>query len=402
MGNQKSYKEVDLSQDDPQATDSGFLVSSFDIETLTNAERIELNALARKAQDELGRLHGPEVILETLDGPTPYRAGDRVIIRETIRDAGLHNGSVATVKRTQGSVLFVERRDGQTVPIDTRQFPGVQHGYAHTEYREQGSTRYAELHLVDQHVNQRSLVVGMTRHTHRYGMHYSAEAVGSFENLVQFGERSRDKVSLADFSVRDLVAEQREAQELQRERERQAEEQKREREAAERGYRREIIGDFVLAKPTVMHVDGQDYAVPAGRHAIVGEISIVDGELRRAGVVYQVQDNAASIVSLIDQRDLVRAYRDGKVEVHAAHQHMMAKVFLAHKHEQTVDISAAELERYRAQVRERDDAPKQSPRRRPGPLMVTTAAKGDRTNEQVTRQKTARWSRDLWPMMTGD
>jgi hypothetical protein len=63
------------------------------IETLTNAERIELNALARQAQDELGRLHGPEV---TLDGPTPYRAGDRVIIRETIRDAGLHNGSVAT------------------------------------------------------------------------------------------------------------------------------------------------------------------------------------------------------------------------------------------------------------------------------------------------------------------
>jgi hypothetical protein len=109
-------------------------------------------------------------------------------------------------------VLFVERRDGQTVPIETRQFPGVQHGYAHTEYREQGSTRYAELHLVDQHVNQRSLVVGMTRHTHRYGMHYSAEAVGSFENLVQFGERSRDKISLGDFAVRDLAAEQREAQ----------------------------------------------------------------------------------------------------------------------------------------------------------------------------------------------
>jgi hypothetical protein len=153
-----------------------------------------------------------------------------------IRDAGLHNGSVATVNRVQGSVLFVERRDGNTVSIDTRQFPGVQHGYAHTEYREQGSTRYAELHLVDQHVNQRSLVVGMTRHTHRYGMHFSAEAVGSFENLVQFGERSRDKVSLDDFAVRDLVAEQREAQEQVKlrvtiERERQA--------AAERKAERE-------------------------------------------------------------------------------------------------------------------------------------------------------------------
>jgi hypothetical protein len=54
----------------------------------------------------------PEVTLETLDGPTPYRAGDRVIIREAIRDAELHNGSVATVKRVQGSVLFVERALG--------------------------------------------------------------------------------------------------------------------------------------------------------------------------------------------------------------------------------------------------------------------------------------------------
>jgi hypothetical protein len=169
------------------------------IEVMTNDERIELNALARRAHDDLGRLSGPEVFLETADGRTPYRAGDRVIVRETIREAGLHNGSVATVKRVAGSVLFVERRDGQTVPIDTRQFPGVQHGYAHTEYREQGSTRYADLQLVTQHVSQRGLVVGMTRHTHRYGMHYSAEKVGTFEDLVKLGERSRDKVSLDDF-----------------------------------------------------------------------------------------------------------------------------------------------------------------------------------------------------------
>ncbi len=52
----------------------------------------------------------------------------------------------------------------------------------------------------------------MSRQTHRYGMHFSAEAVGSFENLVQFGERSRDKISLGDFAVRDIAAEQREAQ----------------------------------------------------------------------------------------------------------------------------------------------------------------------------------------------
>jgi hypothetical protein len=41
----------------------------------------------------------------------------------------------------------------------------------------------------------------------------------------------------------------------------------------------------------------------------------------------------------------------------------MAMVIPAHsQHEQTVDMSAAELEPYRAQ-REQDDAPKQAPRR---------------------------------------
>ncbi len=81
-------------------------------------------------------------------------------------------------------------------------------------------------------------------------------------------------------------------------------------------------------------------------------------------MVYQVQDNAASIVSIIEQRDLVRAYRDGKIEVDPAHQALMVKVILAHsKREQTVEMSATELERYRAQTRERDDTPNQAPRR---------------------------------------
>jgi len=77
----------------------------------------------------------------------------------------------------------------------------VQHGYCSTEYREQGATRYAELQLVTQHVNQRSLTVGMTRHTHEYGTFYSRETVGSYDNLVSRGLRTKSKELAGDYRV---------------------------------------------------------------------------------------------------------------------------------------------------------------------------------------------------------
>jgi hypothetical protein len=155
----------------------------------------------------MGRLTGPERQLETVDGLTSYAVGDRVVIRETIREAGLFNGSVGTVRGIEGEVLRIERRDGQIVPVDTRENPGVQHGYCSTEYREQGSTRYAELQLVTKHVSQRSLTVGMTRHTDAYEMFYSCEEVGSYQRLVDLGYRTSSKELASDFARVELSQE---------------------------------------------------------------------------------------------------------------------------------------------------------------------------------------------------
>ncbi len=173
------------------------------IEAYTNHERIAINALARDEWREMGRLAGADVALETTDGKTPFAIGERVIIRETIREAGLHNGSVGIVRGIDDATLQIERRDGAVVGVDTREHPGVQHGYCSTEYREQGATRYAELQLVTEHVNQRSLTVGMTRHTDEYGMFYSREAVGSYDDLVGLGQRTPSKELATDYREHD-------------------------------------------------------------------------------------------------------------------------------------------------------------------------------------------------------
>jgi len=175
------------------------------IEAYTNRERIAVNALARDEWRAMGRLAGADQRLETVDGNVPYAVGDRVIIRETIREAGLHNGSVGTVRAIDDATLQIERRDGMVVPVDTREHPGVQHGYCSTEYREQGTTHYAELQLVTEHVHQRSLTVGMTRHTDAYEMFYSREAVGSYDDLVALGLRTRSKELASDYRKLERV-----------------------------------------------------------------------------------------------------------------------------------------------------------------------------------------------------
>lgn len=177
------------------------------IEAFTNRERTAINALAREEWRSMGRLAGVDHILETIDGPTAYAIGDRLVVRETIRDAGLFNGSVGIVREVDAEVLRIERRDGQIVSLDTREHAGVQYAYCSTEYREQGSTRHAELQLVTEHVGQRSLTVGMTRHTHDYEMFYSREAVSSFENLVSLGERTRSKELAINYTVVEREAE---------------------------------------------------------------------------------------------------------------------------------------------------------------------------------------------------
>jgi len=181
------------------------------IEAFTNQERIAVNALARAGWRAMGRLRGEDAALETIDGKTNFAVGDRVIVRETIREAGLFNGSVGIVRAIDDATLHIERRDGAIVPVDTREHAGVQHGYCSTEYREQGATRYAELQLVTQHVNQRSLTVGMTRHTDEYGMFYSRETVGSYDDLVSRGLRTKSKELASDYRVLERGVPERDA-----------------------------------------------------------------------------------------------------------------------------------------------------------------------------------------------
>lgn len=169
------------------------------IETYTNAERRTLNELARDAYRDMGRLEGSDVELDVMDGRLPFAVNDRVVVRERIRGTTLINGSSGVVSAIRGTVVKLERPDGKVESFDAREHPGLQHAYCSTEFREQGGTRTAELQLITRQVNQRSLTVGMTRHTHEYYGFYAREEIyGGFDGLVRLGERTQSKALVSD------------------------------------------------------------------------------------------------------------------------------------------------------------------------------------------------------------
>jgi len=158
--------------------------------TYTNRERVAVNAIARVAWREMGQLRSGDVVLQTLDGAVPFAAGDQVIVRANLRELGLSNGSRAEVLSIEDKTLVLRREDGAAVRLDTSVHPDVQLAYCVTEHREQGATRPGELQLFTPMVDQRSLVVGMTRHTTAYEGFYSREVFeGGFEDLVRMAER---------------------------------------------------------------------------------------------------------------------------------------------------------------------------------------------------------------------
>ena len=100
----------------------------------------DLNRLARARADQLGQLHGPDLIAP---GGRPYAAGDVVVVLHPLHDEGLVTSQRAVVTavdpRTRSLIVDVGDREVRLTgeQIDEQH---LDHGYATTVHRAQGST----------------------------------------------------------------------------------------------------------------------------------------------------------------------------------------------------------------------------------------------------------------------
>ena len=113
------------------------------------------------------------------------------------------NGDTGRVVNVDGSTISVVRNsDGAKLEMDLARDNQVDHAYASTVHREQGSTHDVHLRLVTRADDTRATLVAMTRH--RYEVHVAFagdEFRHGYESLVQLAQRARIKEMATDFSV---------------------------------------------------------------------------------------------------------------------------------------------------------------------------------------------------------
>lgn len=165
-----------------------------------------LNTQARALRAAAGELGRGEVI-QTQRGEKEFverefAAGDRLYFLRNERSLGVKNGTLGTVEKIRNGVLQV-RLDGEgerRVAVDTRFYAYLDHGYAATVHKAQGSTVDRTFVLATPHFDRHATYVALSRHREGAAMFYGREDFrGDFKATLA---RARPKALAHDYLER--------------------------------------------------------------------------------------------------------------------------------------------------------------------------------------------------------
>jgi ATP-dependent exoDNAse (exonuclease V) alpha subunit len=112
--------------------------------TATRAEARDVNTFAREAAREQGLLHGDDMSVNAHAGQRDFAVGERVLFTRNNRQLDIKNGDLATIKELRDadgkkSIVAALDRGGDRT-IDPAKYDHIDHGYAVTAHKSQGST----------------------------------------------------------------------------------------------------------------------------------------------------------------------------------------------------------------------------------------------------------------------
>lgn len=165
-----------------------------------------LNTLARESMREAGAL-GKDQAVATSRGARNMAAGDRVMFLRNERDLGVKNGTLGTLESASASALSLRLDDGRSVRVDLKSYNDLDHGYAATIHKSQGTTVDRAHVLASGHMDRHAAYVALSRHRERADLHYSRETFAEPQALARTFSRERAKDTTLDY--RETFAERR-------------------------------------------------------------------------------------------------------------------------------------------------------------------------------------------------
>jgi Ti-type conjugative transfer relaxase TraA len=182
----------------------------------TRADVTELNQRARTLLKQRGEL-GPEAKVETWSEVTRddgslaierrarvFAPGDHVMFLKNDRELGLKNGSLGTVMsvNTDSMQVTLDGTQERQVSFELRNYAAIDHGYAATVHKAQGTTVDRAFVLATPGMDRHLSYVGMTRHREEARLYAGNDDFKDFEALKDRLSRARPKDTTLDYAQR--------------------------------------------------------------------------------------------------------------------------------------------------------------------------------------------------------
>src|SRR5579859_3127259 len=170
--------------------------------THTNDEVRALNEAARERMRAAGDL-GDDVRLTVERGARNFAGGDRVMFLQNERGLDVKNGTLGTIEQVSAQSLTVQTDDGRSVQFDLKDYNKIDHGYAATIHKAQGTTVDRAHVLATPGMDAHGSYVALSRHRDGMDLHYGRDDFAGEGRLVRTLSRDRAKDMASDYDRAD-------------------------------------------------------------------------------------------------------------------------------------------------------------------------------------------------------
>lgn len=145
----------------------------------TRDEVRALNTAVRTLRQQAKQL-GPSQSISTEQGKREFAIHDRIRFLRNDKTLGVKNGSLGTIERIERGVLQVKLEGpGDTrIAVDTKFYKHLDHGYAATVHKAQGTTVDRTYVLATPHFDRHTSYVALSRHRDAATVFYAADDFG--------------------------------------------------------------------------------------------------------------------------------------------------------------------------------------------------------------------------------